>query len=198
MQDGRKIPNHIENHFDNVIIEIARWININIFRPLNATPNIITTLSLFAGVASIVAFYKAHYLTFAALSILAYILDCADGNFARTYNMITRFGDIYDHVSDMLKLALLFIVIIISPIDKITKITVLSILVILNILMLQHLGCQELHVDSNGEALSLLKKFCKDTSQIKWTRYFGTGTMQVFIACFGLYMAAIRCHSAGK
>ena len=33
---------------------------------------------------------------------MSYFFDCADGLYARTYNMTTQFGDIYDHSTDVI------------------------------------------------------------------------------------------------
>ena len=50
-----------------------------------------------------------HYFKFASICIfLAYICDCIDGYMARSYNMITKFGDWYDHISDAARSILVF------------------------------------------------------------------------------------------
>ena len=67
----------------------------------NLTPNHITTLS-FASQLLAVSFLCFDYKKlFTGLYLLGYYFDCIDGPMARKYNMITKFGDWYDHVTDI-------------------------------------------------------------------------------------------------
>ena len=34
---------------------------------------------------------------------VGYFFDCMDGHFARKYNMVTEFGDMYDYITDLSK-----------------------------------------------------------------------------------------------
>lgn len=187
--EGRKITREQENPFDNIFIDVAEWLNTNIFRPLNYTPNMITTMSLFLGIVSVILFHYQYYLLSIVFFITAYILDCADGNFARKYNMETQFGDYYDHVSDMSKGLLILIAIIIHPIPLKLKQVLIIILAIILSLSLMHLGCQEgiYNPDKHDkyDSLSNLKYLCGTTESsleyIKYTRYFGTGTVIVYM-----------------
>lgn len=187
--EGRKITREQENPFDNIFIDIAEWLNINIFRPLNYTPNMITTMSLFIGLTSSVLFHFQYYIPCMLFFITAYILDCADGNYARRYNMETSFGDYYDHISDLSKGLFMLIAIFIHPIPiKIKQIYVFILFIIFS-LSLVHLGCQEgiYNPDHHDkyDSLSNLKYLCGTTESsleyIKVTRYFGTGTLIVYL-----------------
>lgn len=189
--EGRKITREQENPFDNIFIDIAEWLNINIFRPLNYTPNMITTMSLFLGLVSVALFHFQYYILSVLFFTTAYILDCADGNFARRYNMETSFGDYYDHISDLSKGLFILIAIIIHPIPiKIKQLFVLVLVIVLS-LSLVHLGCQEgiYNPDKHDkyDSLSNLKYLCGTTENslkyIKYTRYFGTGTVIVYVCC---------------
>ena len=44
--------------------------------------------------------------------LISYSFDCIDGHIARKYKMFSKYGDIYDHVSDAFKFALIFITLI--------------------------------------------------------------------------------------
>jgi len=187
--EGRKITREQENPFDNIFIDIAEWLNTNIFRPLNYTPNMITTMSLVLGLISVI-FYHYHYYIYCILFfVTAYILDCADGNYARKYNMETRFGDYYDHISDMSKGLFILIAVIIHPFSLRIKQILIFLLAILLSLSLMHLGCQEgiYNPDKHDkyDSLSNLKYLCGTTESsleyIKYTRYFGTGTLIVYM-----------------
>ena len=190
---GRKLPREYENPFDNFFIDIASSLNTLVFRPLNYTPNMITTMSLFLAVTSVVLFYKQWYIIAALFFTTAYILDCADGNFARTYNMETKFGDYYDHISDILKFILIAVAFAFHQVPQVFKVTSFIIIIILYFLSMVHLGCQEAIYnpdDSNTakqDSLSHLKPLCggkKEVSinKIKYTRYVGCGTTVVAIA----------------
>jgi phosphatidylglycerophosphate synthase len=189
-EKGRKITRDLENPFDNVFIDVASWLNTNIFRPLNYTPNMITTISLLLGVSSGVCFHYQHYLLSVAFLITAYILDCADGNFARTYDMETAFGDYYDHVSDLFKGFVLIIALIYHPMPMRLKQIFLGGMISLNISSMIHMGCQErIYNDDEHDkydSLSGLKNLCGSKSdslwKIRYTRYFGVGTLIVFVA----------------
>jgi phosphatidylglycerophosphate synthase len=199
--EGRKITREQENPFDNIFIDIAEWLNTNIFRPLNYTPNMITTMSLFLGIVSVILFHYQYYLLSILFFITAYILDCADGNYARKYNMETSFGDYYDHISDMSKGLFILIAVIIHPIPLRTKQILIFVLAILISLSLVHLGCQEgiYNPDKHDkyDSLSNLKYLCGNTESslkyIQYTRYFGTGTLIVYM-CLLIIISKFTRH----
>lgn len=47
---------------------------------------------------------------FCGLYVLSYVFDCIDGQYARLYGMTTDFGDMYDHISDVVVTVLVYIV----------------------------------------------------------------------------------------
>lgn len=191
--DGRKIHTWYENPLDNIFIAIAEMLNIHVFYPLSFTPNMITTLSLVFGLLCAFALYKDRYILGVVLFVIAYILDCADGNYARRYNMITVFGDYYDHISDLLK-AILVVLIILYKKDLSTTIKVIFVLVtvVLFFASTVHLGCQEkVYNPQSNDSLSYTKLLCTGNDpkeMITRTRYFGVGTLVLFIVCFLIYL----------
>lgn len=186
IDEGCKISRKYENPIDNVIIDISRYINKTIFRPLNFTPNMITTLSLLSGVVSIWFFIHRSYILCSIFFIIAYILDCADGNYARMYNMVTVFGDYYDHFCDVFKVLLLVLVIIKSKYISVrSKILFFVCFVALAYSCLVHLGCQELMYEvEESHTLDFTKKLCRNKEDIMYTRYFGVGTLMTFIVVY--------------
>lgn len=198
---GRKLHRHEENPFDNVIIDIAEWINTNIFRPLDYTPNMITTLSLLLGFASAVLFHYECYITSTIFFFTAYVLDCADGNYARTYNMETKFGDYYDHISDISKGVALMIVILLHPLSSTVKIIYIASMLIVAGMSMVHMGCQETIYNPDGfhkyDSLSCLKALCGSSTHqgrqlIRYSRYVGVGTFMLFTCTIILYTMTLK------
>ena len=141
----RKIPEELENPIDSTLIAIVDVIQ-PYFYEFGFTPNILTTFSLLFWLFGLYFFandgkYYAYYAVI--LFLISYFFDCFDGHFARSYNMVTKFGDYYDHISDVAKYVLLIYFIIVNHFSKIF--IVIPIMVVFLILMCMHLSCQELY-----------------------------------------------------
>ena len=84
--------------------------------------------------------------------------------------MITKIGDYYDHISDIIKYILLLYIIIISNLKYKTKLYIIIIIVILTILSLIHLGLQELNIKNEFKdfisVLNILNKINFDKEYI--------------------------------
>ena len=141
-KDGKKIPDIFENPLDKFFINICEKLN-PIWLQLKLTPNHLTFISLMFAVCAIYLIFNKQYLIGAILYLIAYFFDCADGNYARKYNMVTSFGDLFDHISDMSKIVLLFIFIYQSDIEYNYKIFFLIGFSIIGIITGVHIGCQE-------------------------------------------------------
>lgn len=199
MNVGRKIPHYYENPIDNVIISFCEYMNPYL-KIMKFTPNLLTTFSLIFGICSMYAIYKSYFLTGAILFFIAYVFDCMDGNYARTYDMVTSFGDWYDHTSDTIKFVILiFVILIHTNISKKLKIIFISVFTFLQISIIVHMGCQEKIYESSIvndtkkhmiTSLTFTKLFCPNPNTIIYSRYIGVGTMISFIVCFLLYCAA--------
>lgn len=173
--DGRKIPNTMENPIDNILINISNYLNPYL-KKLNFTPNIITTISLVVTLIGIYYIYKGKYKIGSILYFIGYFFDCMDGNYARMYNMVTSFGDLYDHISDTIKYVILLIVIFnLKNIKKKTKLISLSIIIISIFISFVHFGCQQDNYKDNS-ILDRLKVLCPNRRAIHYTRYLGCGT----------------------
>jgi len=191
----RKLPVNLENPIDNVFINFADK-SSTMFKKVNLTPNFLTTISLFFGLLSVYLFYIDNYVLSALFFGIAYYFDCADGFYARKYNMVTKFGDYYDHIADLLKVILLIIVMYYKSSEKLIKI--FPIILIALIFSLVHLGCQEIYYNINykngigNDSLSSLKRLCPCNSKkiniirktIEYTRYFGSGTLTIVLIFF--------------
>ena len=75
---------------------------IDFAKQKNLTPNHITTLSFVSQLFAISFLSFDYKKMYTCLYLLGYYFDCIDGPMARKYNMITKFGDWYDHVTDIL------------------------------------------------------------------------------------------------
>ena len=186
MNNGRKIGSHIENPVDDLLIKIAEKVSPPLVK-IGVTPNFITTLSFISGLLSVYFLWKDQYLASGLLFLLGYFFDCMDGHIARKFNMITKFGDLYDHFTDIAISILLFIVFLRKKTTVTFKVVVLAMIVLFVFLAMVHLGCQEKHyelinkhISTNG-ILYRFTSFCKSKEMIHTTKFFGMGTYTIVI-----------------
>ena len=99
---GKKLPDQYENPVDVLLLEVNQYLN-PIYRSLGFSPNILTTLSLVVTIIGLVGYRYGYIVTGSILYFVGYYFDCADGNYARKYQLVTKFGDYYDHISDVFK-----------------------------------------------------------------------------------------------
>lgn len=182
----RKISNHLDNPIDNILISIADFFN-PFFYKTGHTPNILTTYSFMFGLLSIYSYYTRDLKLFMVYYSLGYFFDCADGHFARTYNMTTEFGDLYDHFTDISIPFGLFCVIVYKYNTQIfgpQQILGTFVILISMFMMSKHLGCQQklyAKQEQGSESLDMLIPLCKNVDEIKSTRYFGSGTYNTIV-----------------
>ena len=185
----RKIPAEAENPIDNLIYVGVEAVAPS-FHDFGWTPNMITTASNAAALVSSYCIYKRKFALAALMFSLAYFFDCLDGYVARKYNMVTVFGDLYDHISDVTKVAVLFGMLL--QLDFTLFLMVFFIYACFLCLMCVHMGHQELYYNEKSESksLNLLTFLCNvkdrdDKDEImdmmRYTRYFGTGTTMLYI-----------------
>jgi phosphatidylglycerophosphate synthase len=193
---GRKIPEDMENPFDNIILRFAERINPALVA-LGVTPNLLTSFSLIFGVAAAVFIYWGWFVTGAILFFMAYVFDCMDGNMARAFDMVTRFGDFYDHATDAVRGVSFIIAIAFSPMLYQWKVVLFVTTLILYVASMVHIGCQERMYGKSVSCLQMLEYLCPNPDKnIYATRYFGTGTTVVFIVTFIILVALLgdgRC-----
>lgn len=190
MSDGRKIKPEYENPYDNLIYIIVEKI-APVLHSYNLTPNMVTTMSFTLSLLSAYLLFNKHYLLAAILFLISYIFDCTDGYMARKYNMVSKFGDYYDHITDFIGV---FLIIMIFIYHK--QYYKIYIFILLGFLCGFHMKCQEELFNKNNniknkESDSIEKLLyifsCKDTKYMKFTRYFGCGTLNVVIILLMLY-----------
>lgn len=186
---GTKIPPEKENPIDNILINISFELG-KIFRKCPyITPNVITTMSLVVTLVGCWYLHSCQYKLAAVLIFVGYFFDCMDGNFARTYNMVSTNGDLYDHISDVMKHVIIFVVLYRSSLSINTLKFFALCTVVFTIMILIHAGCQEKNKDAKyteTTVLSYAKPFCVDPSWIYVTRWGGFGTLYM-LTCVIIY-----------
>jgi len=195
---GRKIPHCYENPVDNVMIDLNEKVN-PIYHALGMVPNHVTALSAVFGVASVYALARGSFVAAAVLYIVSYYFDVADGNYARAYGMVSKFGDLLDHVKDVLVVAGLYAVILFKlDVPFGFKVLFFAVQALMVAGMLVHLGCQERyydalkkkkdgdHAESESTSLSGLRGMCilDPESKMPITRWIGCGTYAVVTAAW--------------
>lgn len=187
---GRKIPPSMENPVDNLFIAAAHATGPALCAA-GVTPNMVSVASLVVGAGAAYAVLRSRFLLGAALLVLAYWLDCLDGNLARTYGAVTRFGDTLDHVSDAVKFALLLAATWLNPVlPRRAKVTLtLAVVVLIGLASGVHMSCQEKVYAARDPAghtsmyLSVLPCPGGDPGRtIAVTRYLGLGTAVLVVA----------------
>ena len=187
----RKLPSYYENPFDDILINICDYF-CPYFHKLGFTPNILTTISLLFCVVTIILLLKSYFYLAAAFFIISYFFDCMDGHFARKYNQVTKFGDYYDHITDVIKMiSVIYTLYYIN--SKIMTFLIIP-MIILFILQSIHFGCQEKYYNKNESyTLSITKMLCPNNkyNPLNITRFFGCGTIMLFytiiIIYYGIY-----------
>ena len=173
--------NSTKSPIDQVLYDgaevVAPW-----FHKQGLSPNDVTTMSFVSGILSLFELSKGRFFNFAALYTLSYAFDCLDGFIARRYKLTSTFGDLYDHVTDVLvHVGLLFVL------WKYYKpqITASMVLIYMGFMVLTatHLGCQQRNCapSNKTESLDNLKFLCPNKRAIKRTRWFGTGSFNLVV-----------------
>jgi phosphatidylglycerophosphate synthase len=182
-----------DEHECPIDIHLFKLINtqLHLFYNMGFTPNAVTTLSLIFGLFSAQQILVRNYKIAAFLFLVAYYLDCVDGKLARKYNMISKFGDVYDHVSDIVKVLAVIWALIMSNKKKTTSKQWIFLILLFLLCFMQciHMGYQEVIYNKQDETstLNVLRKIVENDKTpektIQISKYFGCGTWYL---CFAL------------
>ena len=186
MNKGRKIPFDYEGPVDIFFVAAAEKLN-PFFKRLNFTPNHITTIAVFFKILTLYYFYYNNYKLAILCSLLQYYFDCCDGNYARKYDMVTKFGDLYDHLTDYAYAILLIIMLIRKNFSMQKKIGFVIICILIGSLTFEHVMCTESYLnEKNIKRYSLINKFNRvekePTDCLNKTKDFSLGTLNLVIA----------------
>ena len=170
-------------YVDNGIYKIVELLD-KLSVKLHLTPNIITTISIPFCVLSIYLFYIDSYWSI-PFFLIYIILDYLDGYFARKHDMVTTFGDYYDHIRDgifLISLSLLIIYKIYSNVDHRVSNSLFGIIVLIILcLSILRFSYNEKKY-KNNESLNLLKSTCKNDSFMGSSKFICIGTSVIFVA----------------
>lgn len=179
-----KIPSSQENPFDVYNISLVDKL-CPTFKSLKFTPNGITTLSLIFGLLSLLFLWNYNVLGFGICYYISYLFDCLDGHYARKYNMVSKFGDLYDHIKDVLVVIGIFTILYLRYKKKNNVWRNFILLTIgMTLFMNAQLGCQEkLYPKNESDTLKFAKNLCpgSPTKTIQITKWFGCGTWIIYI-----------------
>ena len=192
--------NKLEDHYECPIdIIIFKFIDkhLHIFYKLGLTPNMVTTLSIIFGLLSAFQIIQNRLWLAAIFWLIAYYLDCVDGKLARKYNMVSKFGDLYDHIGDLLKFVAVLTALFYSNKNgtSVRQWIYLTIMLFLGILQVIHMGYQESIYNKKDESpyLNVIRSlFVNDEKAkniIQYTKHFGCGT---WFICFAILIILWR------
>lgn len=182
-----KVPFELMDNISQFNYKLSDKISPSIYRK-NITPNMITLFRALLGILSISLIKKNKVLS-AILVILFHFLDCLDGHHARKNNMVTKFGDYFDHFVDI-SIGLSLVVYLYPKVDKIRKIVGGVIL----FFMLIYLGCEQKYIllknknVINDESLTFIQYFCPTNDPkrvdliLRLTKMFSIGAFITFLA----------------
>ncbi len=153
---------------------------IDLWYCMGVTPNMLTTFGLVTSILSIYYFYKNKYQQAIIFIILRCYFDYSDGLLARKHKLVSKFGDLYDHIVDLLFGGGIFTVILLKSKNKFLH---LSILTLFYILFTIHMGCIEKEyskVDDKKTFVSYLKNLSFKPELMK---YFDNGVLYIVMIC---------------
>lgn len=182
-----KVASNKENPLDVILYIISNTLN-NPLRRLKITPNMLTTAAMISLLIALFELLKHDVDKFMIFYIAYYLLDTMSVAMSRKFKMVTDYGDLYKHLVNIIGFVLLIIILILRY-DLLFHPLILIGIIILLILCLIHLGCIEKeHKKKNDSFLNLLTDLCVDKISIKYTRFFGSGTLFCFIIYSVIYL----------
>lgn len=184
-----KLSEQYECPVDTVILNFIDT-HIEYYYKIGFTPNMLTTLSLLFGIITAKYVYDKKYILAILMLAISYYFDNLDGKYARKYDMVTDFGDYYDHFSDIFKIIIIVYALYKTNKYKFNKIKYL--LIVLILILFLHFGCQErIYNKDESPTLGKLKLMTTNIEcpeeLIKYTRYLGCGTFILFFMILFVY-----------
>lgn len=169
---------------DNFINRYACEPLAPLFHATGHTANSISVYGTLFTFAAIWYLWKDDMLRFSIYFWVAYVLDCLDGFYARRYNMVTSFGDIFEHVRDVTSLIIMMVICCINY--TVTK-PIIYLTMVSSLLTGIHVGCVQKHFINHDytESLDFLKGLCIEHI----STYFGTGLYMATLHLIALYLS---------
>ena len=180
--DGTKLPPELENPFDVFMSMLASSV-VDVLHSAGITPNMVTLASFLCAVAALWCFANKHPIAAMIFWIANYYCDTLDGIHARVNNLESVIGDAADHATDVVSYLGLFCISAYFVVWKGASAVPLVLGVVLSVAAVFHMSCQELHVDGQHMKVAMLDRFlfqCKNSKSLRWTRWVGVGTANLF------------------
>ena len=196
-----KLPRELESPIDRYVLELCDTL-LPIFHNIHFTPNGLTSLSLVTGLMAVNFIFRNNYLLGIICIWVSYLFDCMDGMFARKYNMVSKFGDYYDHIKDIAVGIMLFFVIL-SKFGKHGKLNILLLsLIVAGVNMVYICNYERYYVLLTGKretgSLDFLSKTCVQhkkldniRKELHAYRYIGFSFSYVMMTIILLYLYCI-------
>lgn len=181
------IPLKYENIIDKLIVKYCSPL-YPFFKKMGFTPNILTTISLILGLLTCYSFYKKKFKLSAILLFLSYIFDVLDGDYARKYKMVTKIGDYYDHIKDIIVYSI-FSLIFIKYTTYNKKVLPIILIISIGFLIANLLNCickmkylEKNNKENSSHSFLIFDKFpIKDCdNKMLFLRYFDSPSFIVF------------------
>jgi len=169
------LPHQYECPIDSVIIDMCAAV-APFFKETGHTANAITFEGGILSAYSLYLLYNYDVKNFALFYALGYAFDCLDGHFARRYKMVSKFGEYFEHIKDILTTVGYFYILL-----KKYEITmpVATVFTVAGFGLLSHMGHQQRYLGSKGGFLDPLQHLAKNPRNMRYTRWLGCGTFMV-------------------
>ena len=196
MNIDKEYTDKYEDYINTFILTVGTKF-YSIFKKLNFTPNMLTTLSLIFGLISYKFFSIKQFILSSFFYFLSYSFDVLDGNYARHTGLTSKFGDYYDHIKDILIGILIFFAFCKYSIWNKLNFKLLLLIIIITIVLLltiiSELGCREVYYKKKTQKnVSFFFKysylFCSKylNKNLYVNKYIGSGTFTLWI-CFLIF-----------
>lgn len=186
------MPTMYENPLDQLLFNVASPI-VDAARSVGVTPNQVTAASFLAGATALHAFKQGSPRLAVACWVLNYLCDTVDGMMARRYNMETAFGDMADHVTDVVTYTGIF-ALAGARVWRGQAWQPLAIGLVLALCAVGHMTCQEAFVKDKHQKVAMLNaEQCADPDNLRWTRFVGVGSLNLYL----LWMIWFYCTPSG-
>ena len=188
MPSPNKLTDRDENPVDRLLLKLSMD-SLPFWYRTGHTANTLTTYKCIFGLLAWYNLRMRRVLWFGGFAIISYFFDCADGQMARTYGMVSNFGDRYDHGTDIILIGLYLHAFHTNYKGQKTYGVIVAILSVALILTMMALGCQQrLKPGDTHETLDHLKILCHNVSL---TQYWGTGPLLLLFICIVAWMEQI-------
>ncbi len=172
-----KIGEENESEFNNAIYSVVKKL-VPVLYDLGFNPNTVTTLSLIFCVLTYSNLQLKNSVC-VVYYIIYTILDYADGYMARKYNMMSSFGDLYDHARDII--FHIFILNTIYPRKDLVLIFILGVILSLNSFACQEILYEAKCKNATNGTIGWLKPLCSNNNLLdEFNKYIGSGSIYLF------------------